>query len=112
MGIQVGAKWTEGSGFTENGIIVDGRLTKIGSELRWDYDWDNPLQPWRVDDPGGQLHAELTPRFDKHTKLAGRKRGSEVHQVFGTWTGSLTTDAGSLDFSGIQGFAEEARQRW
>jgi len=112
IGLQVGGKWTEGTGFTENGVIVDGTLTKLGRELQWDYDWDDPLRPWHVDDPGGQLHAVLTPRFDKLTQLAGHKRGSEVHQVFGTWTGNLTTDDGVLDFVGIQGFAEEARQRW
>ena len=112
IGLQVGGKWTAGTGFTENGVIVDGRLTKLGEELQWDYDWDDPLQPWRVDDPGGRLHAVLTPRFDKHTKLAGHKRGSEVHQVFGTWEGTLTADDGVLDFAGLQGFAEEARQRW
>ncbi|MGB3409910.1 MAG: DUF2804 family protein [Microthrixaceae bacterium] len=33
--LQLGAKWTEGSGFAENGLIVDGRLSKIGRELRW-----------------------------------------------------------------------------
>jgi len=112
IGLQVGGKWTAGTGFTENGVIVDGRLTKLGEELQWDYDWDDPLQPWRVRDPGGRLHAVLTPRFDKHTKLAGHKRGSEVHQVIGTWAGTLTTDDGVLDFAGLQGFAEEARQRW
>lgn len=112
IGLQVGGKWTEGTGFTENGVIVDGRLTKLGRELEWDYDWDDPLQPWRVDDPGGQLHAVLTPRFDKHTDLSGQKRGSEVHQVFGTWAGNLTSSEGLLEFDGIQGFAEEARQRW
>jgi hypothetical protein len=71
------------------------------------------MQPWRVDDPGGQLHLVLTPRFDKHTKVAGRKRGSETHQVFGTWSGDVTTDDGRfLELTGIQGFAEEARQEW
>lgn len=30
VGVQFGAKWTEGTGFTENGFIVDGRLNKIG----------------------------------------------------------------------------------
>jgi hypothetical protein len=113
VGIQIGAKWTEGTGFTENGVIVDGRLTKLGRELHWDYDWDEPLQPWRVDDPGGQLELVLTPRFDKHTRAAGQKRGSEVHQVFGTWAGNLTTDDGQrVEFDALQGFAEEARQRW
>jgi hypothetical protein len=113
VGLQVGAKWTEGTGFTENALIVDGRLSKLGTELRWDYDWDRPLEPWHVVDPNGQLDAVLSPRYDKHTQLQGRKRGSEVHQVFGTWTGTLTTDDGlRLDFADLQGFAEEARQRW
>ena len=114
VGLQVGAKWTDGTGFTENGVIVDGRLTKLGSELTWDYDWEHPMRPWHVVDPGGQLDVVLTPRFDKHTKVeAGPDLGSETHQVFGTWSGRLLTDDGlSLELSGLQGFAEEARQRW
>lgn len=114
VGLQVGAKWTDGTGFTENGVIVDGRLTKLGSELDWDYDWESPMRPWHVVDPGGQLDIVLTPRFDKHTKVeAGPDLGSETHQVFGTWSGRLLTDDGlSLELSGLQGFAEEARQRW
>ena len=113
VGLQFGAKWTEGSGFTENGLIVDGRLTKIGREVEWSYDWDEPMKPWRIVDPGGQLDVTLQPRFDKHSQLPGRDRGSETHQVFGTWSGHLVTDDGlSLDLDGIQGFAEEARQEW
>jgi uncharacterized protein DUF2804 len=113
VGVQIGGKWTEGTGFTENGVLVDGRLTKLGRELEWEYDFDAPMQPWRVDDPGDQLHLVLTPRFDKHTKLAGHKRGSETHQVFGTWSGEVTTDDGQrVQFTGLQGFAEEARQHW
>jgi hypothetical protein len=113
VGLQIGAKWTEGTGFTENGVIVDGRLSKLGSELRWDYDWDDPMTPWHVEDPGGRLDIELTPRFDKHSKTAGRTRGSETHQVFGTWAGRVRTDDGlELELAGLQGFAEEARQSW
>ncbi len=113
VGLQFGAKWTAGSGYTENGIIVDGRLTKLGRELDWDYDWDAPLEPWRVVDPGGQLDVVLHPTYDKHTKLPGRDRGSETHQVFGTWTGRVRTDDGhDLEVDGLQGFAEEARQEW
>ncbi len=113
IGLQVGAKWTEGTGFTENGVIVDGRLTKIGSELRWSYDWDRPLEPWHIEDPDGQLDMVLSPRYDKHTKLDGGGDGSETHQVFGTWDGMLVTDDGlRLEFVGLQGFAEEARQQW
>jgi hypothetical protein len=113
VGLQIGAKWTEGTGFTENGLIVDGVLSKLGAELRWDYDWDTPMEPWRIEDPGGQLDLVLTPRFDKVTDVGGGELGSQVHQVFGTWSGRLCTDDGlELALDGLQGFAEEARQRW
>ena len=114
VGLQFGAKWTTGTGFTENGLIVDGRLSKLGNELEWTYDWDDPMRPWRVVDPDGQLDVVLTPRFDKHSRAGGDAvQGSETHQVFGTWSGRLRTDDGlELVFDGLQGFAEEARQRW
>ena len=55
LGLQLGGKWTVGTGFTENGVLLDGVLTKLGSELVWDYDWDEPLAPWRITDPDGQI---------------------------------------------------------
>ena len=64
-------------------------------------------------DPEGQLDVTLHPRFDKYTQLPGRDKGSETHQVFGTFSGRVRTDDGVvIDFDGLQGFAEEARQEW
>ena len=113
VGLQLGGKWTEGTGFTENGVIVDGVLTKLGGELRWDYRWDEPMRPWRVSDPGGRLDLELVPRYDKHSKIEALVMGTETHQVFGPWSGSFVTDAGeTMELRGLQGFAEESRSRW
>jgi hypothetical protein len=113
VGVQFGAKWTEGTGATENGFLVDGRLTKLGDELEWDYSWDEPMRPWCVRDPGGQLDLTLTPRYDRYSRVDAGEFGSETHQVFGTWAGRLVTDDGlEFELTGAQGFAEEARQRW
>lgn len=113
IGLQVGGKWTERTGFTENGILVDGRLSKIGRELEWSYDWENPMGPWRVSDPGGQLEATLNPRYDKYGKIDAKLMMRETHQVFGTWTGFVVDDEGRrYGFAGMQGFAEESRARW
>jgi hypothetical protein len=113
VGLQLGGRWTEGTGFTENGVIVDGVLTKLGEELHWDYDWDNPTKPWRVEEPNGRLRIELTPRFDKHSKIEAFVMGTETHQVFGTWSGIFVTDAGdTFELKQLQGFAEESRSRW
>lgn len=113
VGLQFGARWTEGTGFTENGVLLDGRATKIGRELDWTYDWEDPMAPWTITDPGGQLHVVLTPRFDKFTDTGDGTLGSTVHQVFGTYAGFVVDDTGRwVEFDGLQGFAEEARQRW
>lgn len=113
VGIQIGGRWTEGTGFTENGVIVDGVLTKLGAELRWEYDWDEPMRPWLVDDPNGRLHLRLDPRFDKHSRTEAGVMGTETHQVFGTWSGTFVADDGeSIELAGIRGFAEESRSRW
>lgn len=113
VGLQLGGRWTEGTGFTENGILVDGRLTKLGRELRWDYDWEEPLRPWRVEDPDGRLVLELGPRYDKHSRVELGILGTETHQVFGTWSGIVHPDEGApIELAGLQGFAEESRSRW
>ena len=113
VGVQIGAKWTEGTGFTENGVIVDGRVTKIGQELTWTYDWERPLEPWRVHHPDGSFDLTLTGRHDRHSKVNAVVLGTEVHQVFGTWRGHVTDDAGTVhEVEQLQGFAEESRSRW
>ncbi len=113
VGLQFGARWTAGTGHTENGILIDGRLAKIGRELEWSYDWDAPLRPWRVRDPGGQLDVTLTPRHDKHTNISALALRQHVHQVFGRWSGWVVDDDGRrCEFDGLVGFAEECRARW
>ena len=94
-------------------------LAEIGRELDWRYEWDDPLAPWHITDPDGQIDVTLTPRYDKHTKAGAggdggdAGYGSETHQVFGTFAGTVRTDDGhSYAFDSLQGFAEEARQVW
>ena len=113
VGLQFGGRWTVGTGATENAMCVDGRLTKIGAELQWDYDWDDPKRPWRLTGDEGRVDLTMTPTFDRYdvTDLVVLKM--EVHQCFGTWTGTVVDDHGTTHrLDGIRGFAEEARNRW
>ena len=113
IGLQFGGRWTRGTGATENGIVVDGVVHKLGEELRWDYDWDRPLEPWRVRSADGRLDVVLTPRYDRHARTNALLVRTEVHQVFGTWSGSVPTPRGGVvTVEGIAGFAEESRSRW
>jgi hypothetical protein len=113
VGLQFGGKWTAGTGYTENGLLIDGRLHKIGRELLWDYEWDDPMKPWSVSDTQGQVDLVFTPRYDKYDKLDLKILRRETHLMFGTWTGHVIDDRGVRhEVKDFQGFAEESRARW
>lgn len=111
VGLQFGGKWTEGTGYTENALCLDGRLVKIHDELEWSYSWDEPMTPWRV--RGDQVDVTMTPYFDRYDNTDLKVVKMEVHQCFGTWSGTIRDDEGNaITIESIDGFAEEARNRW
>jgi hypothetical protein len=118
VGLQFGGKWTAGTGATENALCIDGRLIKISDELEWQYSWDEPMQPWRVRTPAthtgpGSCDVSLLPTFDRYDVTDLKVLKMEVHQCFGTWSGTVVGhDGETIELDGIRGFAEEARNRW
>jgi len=111
VGLQFGGKWTEGTGSTENALCIDGRLSKIHDELDWQYRWDDPMSPWHV--RGDRVDVTLTPTFDRYDVTDLKLLKMEVHQCFGSWSGTIVDDDGTdVALDGIDGFAEEARNRW
>ena len=44
IGLNLGGGWTDSTGMTENGICLDGCLTKIGEDLDFDYDTSDYLR--------------------------------------------------------------------
>lgn len=113
VGLQFGGQWTDGTGATENALCIDGRLSKIGTELIWDYEWDAPTEPWRISSPDGSVDVVLRPTFDRYDVTDFKVLRTEVHQCFGTWSGTISDDSGHTHtLDAIRGFAEEARNRW
>ena len=109
--IQLGGKWTDGTGLTENALFVDGRLHKIGDELRWSYDRSDWLRPWRIS--GVRVDVEFHPFHEKVAKTNLGVVANETHQCFGHFTGWATTDGGDrVELDGLVGWAEEANNRW
>ncbi|MFC7788019.1 DUF2804 domain-containing protein [Microbacterium sp. MAHUQ-60] len=111
IGIQVGGKWTDGTGSTENAFVIDGQLHKIRAELDWQYDIADWRSPWRIS--GGGLDALFTPVYDKTTRMNLGVLSSSTDQCFGDWSGSFrTADGEFIEFSGVFGWAEEVHNRW
>lgn len=110
IGIQVGGTWTDGTGATENALLIDGCLTKLG-ELAWSYDREDWRAPWRVSGPGVDL--TLTVEHVRHAATDLRIIRSRTWQCFGTWSGTVTAaDDQSYDVSGVFGWAEHVEQLW
>lgn len=114
IGLQLGGRWTDGTGMTENALVVDGRLSKLSEELVWTYDTSDWLAPWRIRTPrSDRLDVKFTPVHDKVGRLQLGIASSRVDQCFGTYEGRIVPDDGQpLELSGLFGWAEEATWRW
>lgn len=115
VGLNLGAKWTDGTGMTENGLCVDGRLTKISEDLVLDYDREAWMKPWRVrTSETDRIDLVFEPEFERHA-TSGRREAwfTEAHQMFGTYSGRIVPDGGEpIAISGLYGWLEEHEARW
>lgn len=114
VGLQLGGQWTDGTGMTENALVVDGRLSKLSEELVWEYDRQDWLAPWRIRTPrSDRLDVTFTPAYDKVSRLQLGIAASAVDQCFGTYAGRIVPDDGDpVQVDGLVGWAEEASWRW
>ena len=109
VGLQLGGKWTDGTGSTENGLFVDGRLHKIHEDLTWTYDRSDWLAPWRIDGP--RVEVTLAPFHERDERTNALVIASEIHQCFGVFTGWVLDDAGTrVPVDGLVGLGRGGAQ--
>lgn len=109
--LQLGGRWTDGTGSTENALFVDGVAHKIGAELRWRYDRHDWLRPWHVEGPG--IDVTFHPEHDRVARTELGVVANRTHQCFGRFEGLVTADDGTCTrVDGLDGWAEEAANRW
>lgn len=113
IGLNLGGQWTDGTGMTENGICIDGRLSKISEDLKWSYDKDNFMRPWRIKAPSGRIDLTFTPFMERVAASDLWLVKSEVHQMFGHYQGTITTsDEATIEVHNLIGWAEDHVAKW
>lgn len=114
VGIQVGGRWTDGTGSTENALTVDGVIHPLPDELAWEYDRGDWLAPWRVRSPRtSRVDLTFRPEHERRDRTELVVVGNETHQCFGTWHGRVVDGDGRVhQVDGMRGWAEEVRNRW
>lgn len=113
-GVNLGAKWTDGTGMTENGLLAGGRLHKLGEDMRFDYNPANFMLPWTLRSEGSDaVDLTFTPFYERIARTEAVILGSVVHQLIGRYAGVLRPAGGApVAVDGAIGWAEEHRARW
>ncbi len=113
VGLQLGGQWTDGTGATENGILVDGRLHKISDDLDWLFDRRDHMAPWTVRTrTGTAVDLTFDPVYQRIDGFQAIVASSDVHQCFGHYSGTVAAGDVTVEIDGLFGWAEEAVWRW
>ena len=112
IGLNLGGGFGDTSRATENAFFLDGNLHKL-DQIQIKYSQDNYMQPWAFTDNQERLFLNFVPFQER---LAETKLGiidSEVHQIFGHYSGYLISDdSEKINIEGLIGFAEDHKARW
>ena len=115
VGLNLGGQWTDGTGMTENGICIDGRLTKISEDLAFEYDRAAMMKPWRVRTAAtNRIDLLFEPEFERISR-SGKRDGffTDAHQMFGRYSGRIAPDTGGpIELRELFGWIEEHEARW
>jgi len=113
IGVNMGSKWTTGTGANENAICFNGRLHKIMEDVVWEYDPTDWMKPWRLYTAhSDRVDLVLTPRFANTAGLNLGIIGSKGTCSFGNWTGTLKFADQVVEVKELPGWAEEFEHRW
>jgi hypothetical protein len=107
IGFNLGGKWTDGTGVTENGAVIDGRLHKISDDV--DFVHDSFLRPWRLRTRRSDLvDLTFTPTRERTVRIPLLLANAELHQCVGTFSGKIV----GIPLDGMLGLSESFRGRW
>lgn len=112
VGLNLGTGFGDTSAATENCLILEGRIHKL-DRVPFDYSTQDTMQPWQFRDSQGRLQLEFVPFKDRPARTNLGVIFSQVHQMFGRYSGHVITDeAETIHIAGLIGFAEEHQARW
>jgi hypothetical protein len=115
VGLNLGFGFGDTSAATENALILNGRIHKLG-QVEFTYDSSDFMQPWRMVSPDGRLDLEFVPFLERVAATNLAVITSEVHQMFGRYYGTVQADGRGpgeiIHLDGLVGFAEEHHARW
>lgn len=114
-GLNLGGQWTDGTGMTENGICIDGHLTKISEDLVFEYNRAKMMEPWRVRAAAtDRVDLTFEPEFERVSENGTPDSFfMSTHQMFGRYSGRIRPEDGEpLELRDLFGWIEDVEARW
>ncbi|WP_232697975.1 DUF2804 domain-containing protein [Brevibacillus daliensis] len=113
-GFNFGAGWTDGTGMTENAIMVGEKVEKISEQIEFIYDQNDKSKPWLLNSTeSNRIQLMFTP---VHIQMKDENYGlirSRLEQYIGKYSGKIITEDGSiLQLQDIWGICEEQKAKW
>lgn len=110
MGLNFGYGFGDTSTATENTVLLDGRIHKLG-DVTIDYSDADFMRPWRMH--SDRVDLIFAPFLERVAAANLAVIRSKVHQMFGRYTGTAVDDRGDVvQIDNIVGWAEEHDARW
>jgi len=112
IGLNLGKGFGDLSHATENAVYIDGRMHKL-DDLDLRYTSGSYMEPWTMTTSEGRLNLRFEPFFERIATTKLVLLSTEVHQMFGRYSGNFTLDNGEvLPIENLIGWAEEHHARW
>lgn len=116
FGFNLGYGFGDTSAASENMVFVDGiahKLDRVVFNIPQANGKDNFMDYWTITDNENRLNMVFKPIIDRKDVTDIGIIASKQHQVFGTFSGSVTLDDGYvLEFYDKLGFAEKVFNKW
>lgn len=114
IGFNLGGTWTDGTGITENGFIVDGIVYKISDDIIFEYEKENILKPWIIRTKSSDMiNLKFVPIYKRTAASNVLLIKSTVHQIIGEFSGDIKLkNEEVIHFESIKGTAEEHYAKW
>ena len=112
IGLNFGCGFGDLSAATENCLVLNGKIHKL-DQVKFQYKSDDFMRPWKFTDSENRLDLDFIPFKERKAVTNLGIIFSEVHQIFGGYSGTVTTEKGeSIQINNLIGFAEEHQARW
>jgi hypothetical protein len=98
--------------FLESCFWVDGVLHRLPA-VHFAYDREDFHAPWKLTDERGRIDLTFVPEGSHKERINAGLVASNFIQIFGRYTGTLTTEAGErLQLDGLPGYSEWHYAKW